>query len=216
MAARITSPGPLGHVSRRPVPPPGVDPEVLAASYAAAGPRNRRMAMRLAIVAEALFFAGLVAAVWQIRRGATVWPPAGAPLPDRTLLVVNTAVLLASAVTVWLGLRGFERGRVRAGLAWTGATVALGVGFLYGQWQEFVHMGGWQAGTDLFAPLFNILSGFHAAHVFAGLVLLVVTLAFGLGGRISAESHLVARLGAWFWWLVAAVWLVLLASLLSF
>ena len=216
MAAHITSPGPLGHVPRRPAPPPGLGPVALAEAYRAAGPRNRRLAMRLAIVAEALFFAGLVAAVWQIRRDATVWPPAGSPLPDRTLLAVNTAVLMASAVTVWLGLRAFERGRARAGLAWTGATTALGIGFLVGQWREFVHMGGWQAGDDVFAPLFNILSGFHGAHVFAGLVLLVVTLAFGLGGRIGADDHLVARLGAWFWWLVAAVWLVLLVSLLSF
>jgi|GEM_PF-2009533 len=216
MATRITSPGPLGHLPRRPVPPPGLEPEALAEAYRAAGPRNRRLAMRLAIVAEALFFAGLIAAVWQIRRDATVWPPAGVMLPDRTLLLANTAVLLASAVTVWLGLRSFERGRARAGLAWTGTTTALGVGFLYGQWREFVHMGGWQAGEDLFSPLFNILSGFHAAHVFAGLVLLLVTLAFGFGGRIRTDDHLVARLSAWFWWLVAAVWLVLLLSLLSF
>lgn len=212
----ITSPGPLGHLPRRPTPPPGVDTAAMAEAYAAARAGNGRLAMRLAIAAEALFFAGLVASTWQIRRVATVWPPAGAPLPDPVLLAANTAALLASAVTVWLGVRAIAADRVRAGLAWLAATAALGGAFLVGQWREFVHMGGWQSGTDLFAPLFNILSGFHGAHVVAGLVLLAITLARGLGGGLSSDAHLVARLSMWFWWLVAAVWLVLLATLLSF
>lgn len=212
----ITSPGPLGHLPRRPAPPPGVDTAAMADAYAASRAGNGRLAMRLAIAAEALFFAGLVASTWQIRRSATVWPPAGAPLPDPRLLMANTAALLASAATVWLGVRAIAADRVRAGLAWIAATAALGGAFLFGQWREFVHMGGWQSSTDLFAPLFNILSGFHGAHVVAGLVLLAITLARGLAGGLSSGAHLVARLSMWFWWLVAAVWLVLLATLLSF
>lgn len=215
MVTGTTSPGPLGHAPRRPAPP-DVDVAAMAARHEAARAGNGRLAMRLAIAAEALFFAGLVASVWQIRRAATVWPPAGAPLPDTTLLAINTAVLVASAGTVWLGVRALAADRRRAGLGWLAATAVLGGGFLYGQWREFVHMGGWQVGGDLFAPLFNILSGFHGAHVVAGLVLLAITLARGLAGGLSAGSHLIARLSMWFWWLVAAVWLVLLAALLSF
>lgn len=212
----ITSPGPLGHLPRRPVPPPGLDPRALDAAYRAARGRNGRLAMRLAIVAEALFFAGLVASAWQIRRQAAVWPPAGVVLPDRTLLVVNTSALMASAGTAWIALRMLGRGRVRAGIGFLGATFGLGAAFLFGQWREFVHMGGWRAGEDMFTPLFNILSGFHGLHVVAGLVLLGIALAQGLGGRFDAGPHQWARVSAWFWWLVAAVWLVLLATLLSF
>lgn len=174
------------------------------------------MAMRLAIIAEAMFFAGLVASAWQIRRQATTWPPPGVPLPDRTLLIANTTALLISAGTVWAALRSLGRGHVRAGLVWLGVTIGLGVAFLVGQWREFVHMGGWLAGEDMFTPLFNILSGFHGLHVVAGLVLLGIALSQGLSGRFDAGSHLWARVSAWFWWLVAAVWLVLLATLLSF
>ena len=47
-------------------------------------------------------------------------------------------------------------------------------------------------------------------------VLLGIALAHGHAGRFDADHHLWARVGAWFWWLVAAVWLVLLATLLSF
>lgn len=196
---------------------PGLDVVELAALQRARAGRNGYYGMVLLVGAEVVFFIGLIWVAIAVRRSAPVWPPADAPTLDLPLLAGNTAALLASAGTMLAAQRATRAGRGRAMQAWTLATVALAATFMAGQWLEFQHIGGWR--TDgargvSFLTLFNVLTGFHAAHVAAGALLLVTVLVRALRGTLDAPRYAFVDGAALFWYLVAAVWLVLLAALL--
>lgn len=194
----------------------GIDVVELAAIQEARSARNGVYGMLMLVGAEVVFFVGLLwVAVW-VRRSAPVWPPADAPALDWPLLLGNTAALLVSGGTMLAAQRAIRHGRRRAMIGWTTATLALGLAFMTGQWREFQHIGGWQADGSLgvtFRTLFNVLTGFHAAHVVVGALLLATVLLRALRGQFSAQRHVFVTAAALYWYLVAAVWLALLAAL---
>lgn len=194
----------------------GLDAVELAARQQARNGRNGVYGMLLLVGAEVVFFVGLIWVVLWVRRAAPVWPPADAPALDWPLLLANTAALLVSGGTMLLAQRAIRHGRRRAMLGWATATLALALAFVTGQWLEFQHIGGWQADGELgvtFRTLFNVLTGFHAAHVVVGAMLLATVLLRGLRGHFDAQRHVFVTAAALYWYLVAAVWLVLLAAL---
>lgn len=196
---------------------PGLDAVELAARQQARAGRNGYYGMLLLVGAEVVFFVGLIWVALEVRRRAPVWPPADAPPLDLPLLAATTTVLLASAATMLVAQRAAHARREQALRLALVATVALAAAFMAGQWLEFRHIGGWR--TDpaqgvTFRTLFNVLAGFHAAHVAAGALLLGAVLVRALRGRLDAARHTFVDGAALFWYLVAAVWLVLLAALL--
>lgn len=194
----------------------GIDVVERAAIQEARNGRNGVYGMLLLVGAEVVFFVGLIwVAVW-VRRAAPVWPPADAPALDWPLLVANTVALIVSGGTMLAAQRAVGRGQRRAMIGWTAATLALGIAFMAGQWYEFQHIGGWQADGALgvtFRTLFNVLTGFHAAHVVVGGLLLAIVLMRALRGHFDARRHVFVTAAALYWYLVAAVWLALLAAL---
>src|SRR5436305_1978442 len=100
------------------------------------------------------------------------WPAPGTILPE-SVAGVNTAILLASSLTIHWALVSVKKGNrfgLKVGMV---ATFLLGLTFLFVQVNEYVHIG--------FAPhdhaqgtVFYSLTGLHGAHVFIGLCLLVM------------------------------------------
>lgn len=176
---------------------------------------NVRLGLVFFLIAEAVFFVGLIFVALSVRRDALAWPPPGATAPDVAALLVNTGVILISGLTMLAGARAMRAGRVRRLGAWTAVTAALGVAFLSGQWTEFQAMGGWRTGDGLYNTLFNVVSALHGAHVILGLLLLGVVLFRAGLGSLSDERHDFVRGAAWFWYLVSTVWLALLAALVA-
>jgi len=194
----------------------GSEAVALAARQQARAGRNGVYGMVLLVGAEVVFFLGLVWVTLWVRRSAPVWPPVDAPALDWPLLMANTAALLASGGTMLAAQRAIQRGRRRPMAGWTAVTLVLAGLFMAGQWREFVHIGGWQADGTVgatFLTLFNVLTGFHAAHVAAGALLLCLVLFRAARGHFDAHNHVFVTAAALFWYLVAAVWLVLLAAL---
>ena len=64
------------------------------------------------------------------------------------------------------------------------------------------------------APRTTRWTGFHMAHVFGGVIMLVVVLYRGLGGQF-ARHHDAVEASSLYWHFVDAVWIVLLGSLPS-
>ena len=162
------------------------------------------------VVTEGAFFAYLLFSYFYLASIASnPWP---SEVPGFGLPLVNTAILLASSVAVvWAerGIRGGHRARLRVGLA---IAITLGIVFLVFQGVEY---GREKASPthDAYGSLFYTITGFHGAHVFAGLIMLGVVLVRALRGHFGKERHEAVSNAAVYWHFVDAVWLAVFTSL---
>jgi len=172
---------------------------------------NARLAMLFFLVAETMFFAGLISAFFVLRLGAPVWPP---PLQPRLPLLVtglNTLVLLASSLAMVAALRAFRRGDGRALVERLAATAALGALFLAVQgyeWARLIHYG-LTVTSGAYGATFYTLIGIHAAHVLGALVWLAVALVMAARGRFAGGRITVLRACATYWHFVVGLWPIL-------
>ena len=159
--------------------------------------------MWVLIVSELLVFGAGLAAVLGMR----ALDPAGfAAAQDhlhRALAGVNTLVLVSSGYLAARAVRLAEAARPRAARARLAGAAALGAVFLAIKAVEYGDNAA--AGIGLtsggFFTFYYLLTGFHAAHVLAGIVIL------GLVGARAEPRAL--EVGAAFWHMVDLVWVLL-------
>jgi cytochrome c oxidase subunit 3 len=154
-------------------------------------------------------------AIWPSVQAGVTASPAGTVEPFSTvgpwpLPTVNTALLLASGVTLTIAHHALIAGQRGRTIAFMWLTVILGAVFLVVQGVEYHH-----AYTDLnlklnsgiFGSTFFMLTGFHGFHVFVGmLMLLFITLRLQKG-HFTPERHFGFEGAAWYWHFVDVVWL---------
>jgi cytochrome c oxidase subunit III len=174
---------------------------------------NMLLGVKLAILSEVMLFGALFAAYFVVRSESPGWPPAaGLERPELLLPGLNTLLLVSSSVTMQWAVRtarGGDRSRI---LRWLGLTLLLGGIFITIQGYEFATNGfGLDAGT--FGSTFYILTGFHGAHVLAGLGLIAIVANRARRGFISAERHTAVEAASYYWHFVDVVWLFLFSSL---
>ena len=134
------------------------------------------------------------------------WLPA--ELPKFRLSVPNTVILLASSGTAWLAEQGIHRGdrfRLALGLA---ATLLLGIVFMGIQGLEWGEKPFGMA-TSAYGSMYFTLTGFHMAHVAAGLIMLGFVMLWALLGYFDRERNAAVTIAAAYWHFVDAVWLTL-------
>jgi heme/copper-type cytochrome/quinol oxidase subunit 3 len=166
-----------------------------------------RLGMWVFLVADAVSFAALLIAGAALRARSGGWPAAGARF-DVPLGAGLSFVLLASSTTMALAVDAAATAE-RAGAArrWLVATLALGLTFVGGQaweWTTLARHGVTLAG-DLQAASFFATTGWHGAHVVAGLVALAA-LALGPARLRAGETLATAAL---FWHFLDAAWIVI-------
>lgn len=174
---------------------------------------NMLLGVRLGILSEVMLFGALFAAYFVIRGESPEWPPvAGLERPELLLPGLNTLLLVSSSGTMQLAVRaarGGDRSRI---LRWLGLTLLLGGIFIIVQGYEFATNGfGLDAGV--FGSTFYILTGFHGAHVLAGLGLMAIVANRARLGLVSAEHHTAVEAASYYWHFVDAVWLFLFSTL---
>jgi heme/copper-type cytochrome/quinol oxidase subunit 3 len=162
------------------------------------------------IATEATLFAALIASYFYLRfRSGPVWPPDGIEDPSLGLPIVMSVILLSTTIPVHLAEKGIEKGnqgRLKAG---------LGLGFLLGavflaitlaiEWPEKLHEFG--PTTNTYGSLYFTITGFHAAHVLAGLAFSLWTQVRAWRGAFSEERHLTVQNFAMYWHFVDVVWI---------
>lgn len=167
--------------------------------------------MILLIATEATFFAYLLFSYFYVAsmsQGA--WPPEGAP--SLGLAFPNTLILLGSSLTLhWAesGIHQAKQGRLRAGLL---LTLALGAVFLSIQMLEYSRKT-FTPVTGVYGSLFFTITGFHGAHVAAGMLMNAVVLVRAWRGHFTAARHLAVTNTAMYWHFVDAVWIVVFVAL---
>jgi cytochrome c oxidase subunit III len=154
------------------------------------------LGMVVFVASEAMFFATFFGAYFTIYSVNPVWPPAGFPRLEPGLATALTVVLVSSSATLQLGIRAIRRDRARVLLGWLYDYSLLGFGVRDG----------------IFGSLFYVMTGLHMAHVFGGVVFLLLVLLQGFGGQLSDASHDSLEAGAIYWHFVDVVWICLFAT----
>ena len=172
---------------------------------------NMLLGVKLGILSEVMLFAALFAAYFVIRSESGGWPPHGQERPEVILPGLNTLLLLSSSVTMQWAVRAIRGGHVptmRLGLR---LTLLLGSLFILIQAYEFATNGfGLTAGV--FGSTFYTLTGFHGAHVLAGLGLIGIVANRARRGLVTTEHDTALEAASYYWHFVDAVWVVLFST----
>lgn len=159
--------------------------------------------MWVLIVSELLVFGAGLAAFLAVR----ITDPAGfADAQDhlhRTGAGINTVVLVTSGYLAACAVQAVENGRIRVGRFHLAGAALLGTVFLVVKAYEYAEKAAQGIGADThpFFTFYYLLTGFHAAHVVAGIIIL------GLVAWVPKPGH--AQTGIAFWHMVDLVWVLL-------
>lgn len=166
--------------------------------------------MVLFLASEVMLFGSLFAAFFLLRNGAAAWPPSGIRL-DAAGATLATVILAVTTPTVILARRALSGGGIAGYRWWICATFALGAAFLISE----IH--GWagldfRIDTDAFGSIYFALTGLHALHMIAGLVLLGVLLARSTQRGFDHRDHAPSEAVAYYWHFLFAMWLAIYAT----
>ena len=137
-----------------------------------------------------------------IERFATIGPW---PIPT-----INTALLLASGVTLTIAHHALKDNKRGSLIFWLAATIALGAIFMGLQVLEYAHAYqdlNLKLTSGIFGSTFFLLTGVHGFHVTVGAIMLAVVLFRVIKGHFTPENHFAFEGAAWYWHFVDVVWL---------
>src|SRR5215470_3440078 len=192
--------------------------------------RRARLGMIVGLTAVVMLFVSLTSALIFRRGLPTVdektnqyvrdWIPVNLPA---ALLLVNTGVLLVSSVTMELARRQIARQVALAGVEkipgvslgkerkfpWLGATVALGLTFLVGQWMAWQELArrGFYLATFPSSSFVYLLTGAHAVHLAGGILALMYAAGTALASKPVEARRIVIDITAWYWHFMALLWI---------
>ena len=134
------------------------------------------------------------------------WRPAEPPKLD--LSAPDTAILILSSVAVWFGERSLKKDR--RGLAALGIAIGLLLGCVF----VGVQLLEWKAkpftmSSSAYGSLYFTVTGFHMAHVAAGVIILLALFAWSLFGYFDERRHVQVSIGAIYWHFVDVVWIAI-------
>jgi len=181
-----------------------------SAEPTALGVDNRKLGVWTLLGSEAVFFSALIV-TYIVMRGKSVSGPLPHEALDVPLTAVNTFVLICSSLTMVTALAAIQRGDARGLRRWLIATAVLGLTFLSGQAIEFSTLfhRGLSLSSNLFGATFFTLTGFHGAHVFAGVIWISFVLARAFRGGVTLDNHIAVELVGLYWHFVDLVWIII-------
>ncbi|WP_339103610.1 cytochrome c oxidase subunit 3 [Haloterrigena salinisoli] len=195
-----------------------IDEVFLAPARAGAGGTSSRESYvwttLLFLTTDVSTFGALFIYYFFVRIGT--WPPTELPPLLGSLVIVNTAILIASSVTFHYAHEALEDGNRRRFLGLLGTTLALGVVFLGGQayeYYEFIVHEGFSLASGVFGTAFYGLTGLHGFHVALGVGGIAVLFWRALRGDYGPERDTSVATVSLYWHFVDFVWVFLVLVL---
>jgi cytochrome c oxidase subunit 3 len=170
----------------------------------------RRMGMWLLLASLGMLFGAALVGFLVLRMRAEQWPPPGTPpLPGG--LWVSTGLLMVLSLALVMAVHAARAGRMPALNRMLGVSVLLAVAFLAAQISNWIRMAAHSVLPDqsLFVWFFYLLTILHAAHVFVGLVPLVVVTVRARAGRYTPDNHEAIHLVGMYWHFLLVTWVVI-------
>ena len=178
------------------------------------GLTNPKLGVWLFLASEVMLFASLFSSYVLLRVGAESWPDQ-ASIVDIPLATLNTAVLITSSVTMvmsWVSLKlnDFAKYKLYMGLTFLGGGRFIkNKSFEYAA--KFQHVPPYLPSTNNFLGLYFLLTGLHAIHVIAGMV--VNGYLWGPGAKMWASEPEKftnrVEIAGLYWHFVDLVWIFL-------
>ena len=135
------------------------------------GLTNPKLGIWLFLASEVMLFGSLFYAYALLRSGAPTWPDQSAVL-SVPLATLNTVILITSSITMVLAWAGAKTGSLSRYRLYMGLTLLCGALFLvvkaFEYDEKFSH--GLYPSTSNFLALYFTMTGLHAIHVIAGMV----------------------------------------------
>ena len=176
------------------------------------GLTNPKLGIWLFLASEVMLFGSLFSSYALLRSGATTWPRQWEVL-NVPLAALNTVVLIASSVTMvlaWVSLknRNVSRYRLFMGLTLAGGAIFLIVKAIEYS-EKFSH--GLYPSTSNFLGLYFTLTGLHAIHVLAGMIVNAYFLGPGVRMWSTEPERFTNRIevAGIYWHFVDVVWIFL-------
>jgi cytochrome c oxidase subunit 3 len=163
----------------------------------------------LALAAIVMFFMALVSA-YIVRKGLNDWRSLTLP----RILWLNTAVLIASSITLERARTAFTRDNEKGFRLWWSVTTALGFVFLAGQylaWRQLAATGIYLA-TNASSSFFYLLTAAHAVHLLGGIAALLYVLVRGWA-HLRRRKGIGAEVAGIYWHFMDGLWVFLLLVL---
>lgn len=170
---------------------------------------HRKLAMWTFLGSEFLFFGAFVSA-YLLYLTTTAGGP-GVEIFDIPFTSISSFVLLMSSLTMVLAHHAHSQGDMRRMRLWILATAGQGAVFLGGQVFEFTVFvrEGLVLTQSPFASSFYVLTGFHGAHVFVGILLLMSLYVLSLTGKVKPNQDVKTEMIGLYWHFVDIVWVLI-------
>ena len=159
------------------------------------------------LASELMFFGGLVTSYFVIRSQATLWPPAGVTL-SQAPEALGTAFLAFSSLTMLMTTHNMAKRKTDPARVWLAFTIVLGIGYLVVAVRDWM-TAPFHIYSNAYGSLYYMMTGIHALHVTAGVILLTIL----LGNMKMAAFQRDRRAGmeaiSYYWHFVFVVWLMI-------
>lgn len=170
-----------------------------------------RLGLWMFLATVTMLFAAFTSA-YVVRRSGSDWRPIALP----PILWLNTLILAGSSLALEAASRTGLRGRWAAAMGAVIGALALGAAFLLGQveaWRQMVASGVYLPSSP-HSSFFYMLTGAHALHLVAALLVLAWAAAATRSGRRDSRTW-AAQMGICrtFWHYLGGVWVFLFALL---
>jgi cytochrome c oxidase subunit III len=165
----------------------------------------------LFLASELVFFVALFGAYFTLRSETSPWPPTDAEI-DPLLSGIATGLLVLSSVTYVLAFRRARAHDLGSFRRWLLLTFALGAVFLVLQLVDYSKLG-FSVSSNAYGTMFYAMTGFHGAHVVAGLLLMAVVFGRSRQGAYREGEQLGVEAVGYYWHFVDVVWIALYATL---
>ena len=173
--------------------------------------RAKKTMLWFAMISMTMTFAGLTSA-YVVSSSRPDW------LKDFDLppmLLWSTIAIIVSSITIHFAKRAIQKQAYQKGMLLLISTLVLGVVFIGSQWAGFSYMVT-ESGYNFTGPTSNVVISFiyilvalHLAHLFSGVIVLLVVIYNHYKQRYNNGQTLGLELGVMFWHFLDFLWVYL-------
>ena len=163
--------------------------------------------------AEIALFATIFATFFALKAGTM-----GGPLPsevfDMKNTIIMTLLLLISSFTSGLSINELRKRNVKSMMIWLIITLLFGLGFLYMEITEFVHLvhEGAAMTTNSFWSSFYLLTGTHGLHVSVGILWIILVMLQVKKRGLNPDTAKKLFVSSLYWHFLDFVWIFVFTS----
>lgn len=172
---------------------------------------SQKIFLWIAMCSMTMLFAGLTSA-YIVRQAEGNWVHFELP----QLFYLSTAFIVASSISMQWALASIKKNQTSNLLTGLIITLGLGLAFAFTQflgWSQLVDEKIFFVGNPSGSFLY-VITGLHLAHLFGGIIYMLVVITKSIRNKYSAENNLQIQLCSIYWHFLDVLWIYLFLFLL--